>query len=116
MGSSSTIFCLGTSSWNWLARPSEISLLVIAPKSLPSLPPFGRELDGHVLELAAHFDGGLTVRGLLGAAGRLLQGQGVDGVSRGEHGELAGQQEVSCIALGCVDELALFALTSHILR
>ena len=101
MGSSSTIFCLGTSSWYWLARPSEISLLVMAPKSLPSLPPF---------------DGGLTVRGLLGAAGLFLQVHGVDGVSRGEHGELAGQQEVSCIALGCVDELALFALTSHILR
>ncbi len=74
MGSSSTIFCLGTSSWNWLAS------------------------------------------GLLGAAGLFLQVHGVDGVSRGEHGELAGQQEVSCIALGCVDELALFALTSHILR
>jgi len=49
-------------------------------------------------------------------AGLFLQVHGVDGVSRGEHGELAGQQEVSCIALGCVDELALFALTSHILR
>ena len=90
MGSSSTIFCLGTSSWNWLARPSEISLLVMAPKSLPSLPPL--------------------------AAGLLLQVHGVDGVGRGEHGELAGQQEVSCVALGCVDELTFLALTSHVLR
>lgn len=116
MGSSSTIFCLGTSSWNWARKALGDLLARDSTEELALLAALGRELDGHVLELAAHFDGGLTVRGLLGAAGLFLQVHGVDGVSRGEHGELAGQQEVSCIALGCVDELALFALTSHILR
>lgn len=116
MGSSSTIFCLGTSSWNWARKALGNFLARDGTEELALLAALGRELDGHVLELAAHFDGGLTVRGLLGAAGLFLQVHGVDGVSRGEHGELAGQQEVSCIALGCVDELALFALTSHVLR
>ena len=108
----------------FIASFDEYDLLIIddlglardSTEELALLAALGRELDGHVLELAAHFDGGLTVRGLLGAAGLFLQVHGVDGVSRGEHGELAGQQEVSCIALGCVDELALFALTPHILR
>lgn len=116
MGSSSTIFCLGTSSWYWLAKALGDLLARDGTEEFALFATLGRELDGHIFELAAHFNGGLTVRGLLGAAGLFLQVHGIDGVSRGEHGELAGQQEVSCIALGCVDELALFALTSHILR
>ena len=38
MGSSSTSFCLGMSRPYWAFRPSEISLLVTAPNSLPPLP------------------------------------------------------------------------------
>ena len=53
--------------------------------------------------------------GLLGLLGLLLQLHGVHRVSSGENGELAGQEEVSCVTLRHLDQLALLALTLNIL-
>ena len=75
----------------------------------------GRQLHGAVLQLLGSGDGLLPLALLLGLAGLLLQVHGVDGVRRGQNGQLSGQQIVPGIALRRLNELALLALAPDVL-